>query len=335
MTITLEHAAGTVRIRELGNDRRQLTVDVAPGEYVACRQWETSYPVSLIEDMLRVKGPGWLCDEIRRDEDPAYVQRSFLTHLFAYIDPSEFAGARLLDFGCGSGASTIVLARALPHTTIVGVELSDELLSVARRRVAHSGARNVTLHQSPSGTELPRAIGTFGFVVLIGVYEHLLPEERARLLPQIWSLVRAGGVLVLDQVPNRLFPIELHTTHLPLINYLPAPLAYRLARRFCARVKPHESWQDLLRRGIRGTSVAEIRRRLPSHGGRAVVLEPTRAAGVRDRIDLWYLTTAPDRRRRLKAAARAAIKAVQRTTSIELTPDVTLAIRKDALQAGG
>ena len=42
-----------------------------------------------------------------------------------------------------------------------------------------------------------------------------------------------------------------------------------------------------------------------------------------------------DVRRRLKAAARAAIKAVQRTTSIELTPDVTLAIRKDALQAGG
>jgi hypothetical protein len=32
------------------------------------------YPHELIEHVLRVKGPGSLCDELRRDEDPSYVE---------------------------------------------------------------------------------------------------------------------------------------------------------------------------------------------------------------------------------------------------------------------
>ena len=39
-------------------------------------------------------------------------------------------------------------------------------------------------------------------------------------------MIREGGYLFIDQTPSLLFPMELHTTGLALINYLPARLSF-------------------------------------------------------------------------------------------------------------
>lgn len=332
---TLTHPDGRLLIEELPDERRLITVMLTNRKQFMLRgQWMTRYSVPLIREILHVTGPAVLCDEISRDEDPDYVQKRLIADLLAYFDKSEFAGKRLLDFGCGSGASTVVLARALPDTEIVGVELRDDLLSVARARVRFYDLPRVTLRLSPNGARLPPGIGDFDFVVLSGVYEHLLPGERRALLPQIWAVIRDGGSLFFDQIPNRLFPIELHTTRLPLLNYVPAPLALAAARRFSRRVRPHESWDDLLRRGIRGATVREIVGHLPGGRGAAVVREPSMLGAGRDRIDLWYLTTG-ERLPAIKSAARATMKALRHTTGLCLTPDVTTAITKRQPQRRG
>ena len=67
MSLTLEHADGTVLIEELPNGRRLLAVTLRENElFIPKSRWETSYPVSLIRLILEVKGPAWLCDEIMR-----------------------------------------------------------------------------------------------------------------------------------------------------------------------------------------------------------------------------------------------------------------------------
>ena len=325
---TLTHRDGQLLIEELPDDRRLITVMLTnPKQFMLRGQWRTRYTVPLIQEVLGVTGPAFLCDEISRDEDPDYVQKRLIADLLAFFDKSEFAGKRLLDFGCGSGASTVVLARALPDTEIVGVELREDLLSVARARVRFYGLPRVTLQLSPNGAQLPPGLGDFDFVILSGVYEHLLPEERSALLPQLWAVIRDGGSLFFDQIPNRLFPIELHTTRLPLLNYVPAPLALAAARQFSRRVRPHESWNDLLRRGIRGATVREIVRHLPGGKDGAVVREPSKLGRGRDRIDLWYQTTGA-RLPAIKSAARATMKVLRQTTGLCLTPDVTTAITK-------
>ena len=83
---------------------------------------------------------------------------------------------------------------------------------------------------------LPADIGQFDYIILSAVYEHLLPSERPALLTLLWSHLRPGGVIFLAQTPYRWFPVELHTTGLPLINYLPDRLALACARRFSKRV---------------------------------------------------------------------------------------------------
>jgi 2-polyprenyl-3-methyl-5-hydroxy-6-metoxy-1,4-benzoquinol methylase len=153
--------------------------------------WETAYPVDLIESVFEVKGPGWVCDEVRRDEEPAYVEHNLHLALFGFLDESTFAGKRLLYFGCSS--SSLNLARMVSDLEIVGVELLPEFVALARERAECHGASSVTFHQSPDGQSLPEGLGDFDFIVLGAVYEHLLPAERPVLLPTLWSQLNPGG----------------------------------------------------------------------------------------------------------------------------------------------
>lgn len=117
-------------------------------------------------------------------------------------------------------SSTMVLGRLLPPCEIAGVELEERAQDCAIA-AEHFGRGSVRFLKSPSGDSLPDNIGLFDYVIFSAVFEHLLPAERHMLLPLLWSHMKPGAILFLNQTPHRYSPIELHTTHLPLINYLP------------------------------------------------------------------------------------------------------------------
>jgi 2-polyprenyl-3-methyl-5-hydroxy-6-metoxy-1,4-benzoquinol methylase len=126
------------------------------------------------------------------------------------------------------------MARALPATSITGVELETDFLDIARARAEFYNLQTLQFALSPPGDRLPDEIGTFDFIVLPAVYEHLLPHERKRLMPQPWGIPKKDGVLFIDEIPNRWFPLETHTSNLPLVNYLPDALAQSVVRS-CSR----------------------------------------------------------------------------------------------------
>ncbi len=210
MDMVLEHPNGRVQIKELDNGRRRIHVQPRDASiYIHRASCDTAYPIELIKQILEVKGPGYLCDEISRDEDNSYIEAHLRTTLFAHLPVSAFVGKRLLDFGCGSGASTMILARSLPGPTrIVGVELEETFLRIARARADFYGMTNVSFEQSPTGDRLPEQLGVFDFIVLPAVYEHLLPPERKTIIPQLWNHLSKGGVLFIDETPFRWFPVE-------------------------------------------------------------------------------------------------------------------------------
>lgn len=328
MATTLEHRDGKVFVENLPNGRRKINVELRdPATFSPTLQCETNYPNELISLILEIKGPAWICDEIARDDDPDYVLKHLETEMRAYFRFEDLAGKRILDFGCGSGASTMCLAKLFPESSIVGVELESDLLTVAQGRLDYYGFESVRLVQSPSGTELPDDLGKFDLVVLSAVYEHLLPRERAVVLPHLWSVVNDNGILFLDQTPHRYFPLELHTTSLPLINYLPDRLTLSAARRFSRRVNKDESWESLLRAGIRGATIGEIEKHLRHDATTAILLAPT-MTGMKDRVDLWHATTNPENLPAVKRAARIVLKAINSVTGIALVPELTLAFRK-------
>ena len=325
---TIDHPEGRVFVEPLASGRNRVRVELRDADtFAPSLSWDTSYPVPLIERVLGVKGPAWLCDEIKRDEDPGYVERHVRHEILGYFGEEAFSGKTILDFGCGCGSSTMVLARILPAAAICGVELRDDYISVATHRAEHYGFDHVRFLRSPDGTRLPAELASCDFVFLSAVYEHLLPEERTVLLPELWSQLTPRGVLFLNQTPHRYFPLESHTTGLPLINYLPAPLVLRLARRFSRRVAASESWNSLLRRGIRGGTAKEILKILGRAPGLPILLEPERL-GLRDRIDLWYRSSIAKQPSPVKTWTMGVLKGLKHVTGITLTPILSLAIRK-------
>jgi 2-polyprenyl-3-methyl-5-hydroxy-6-metoxy-1,4-benzoquinol methylase len=255
----IETTDGTVRVETTESGRNRVSINVRDsGTYVSKRTWETSYPLALIEEIARTKGAAWTCDEIMRDESPSYLQRHVEFAILSYAPVAWFEGKRVLDFGCGCAASTVVMARMLPGATFVGVELLPEYTQVARKRAAHYGYTNTRFETSPDPNSLPADIGTFDAIVLGAVWEHLLPEERTQLLDRLWGVLNPGGILFLYETPHRYWPVEAHTTGIPLLNYLPAQAALPLARLFSGKVGDDATWPELLRRGIRGGTAHEV-----------------------------------------------------------------------------
>jgi 2-polyprenyl-3-methyl-5-hydroxy-6-metoxy-1,4-benzoquinol methylase len=328
----LRQPDGIVEIEECRDSMREIT---ARPHGAASSRCMTAYPVSLIEAIVEVKGVAWVCDEISRDEDPESIQRFFENDFLPYVSPEEFEGKRILDFGCGSGSSTMVLSRMFPKSTIVGLELSPEYLMIARARQSFYGCENVTFKLSPSGTSLPQDLGHFDFIVMSAVFEHLLPEERRRVMPQLWTHLNPGGCLLLNQTPHRFFPFESHTTGLPLINYLPDRLAHFVSRRFSPRSLENESWTSLLRKGIRGATEREIVASLGEDAWelRPVILAPRRP-WYRDRVDVWYAALGP-RHRALKAGCRELLRVVERSFGTTWVVNLALAISKGTIERSG
>jgi 2-polyprenyl-3-methyl-5-hydroxy-6-metoxy-1,4-benzoquinol methylase len=329
LAIELNDRDARIYVRPAADGRLDLhVVPHSESFFVARNRCRTRYSLELIRLILEVKGPGYLCDEISRDEDDTYVTLNLENCLFAYVESDALAHSRILDFGCGCGASSVILARMFPSSRIVGIDLLEEHLRVARARAVHHALENVEFLSSPAANELPPDLGSFDHILLSAVYEHLLPDERRTMLPKLWSVLETHGTLLITETPHRWFFSERHTTGLPLLNYVPRAVALRAARRLSRRVDPTVSWPDLLRAGIRGGTKREILRILASaSNGGAAVLEPRRV-GIDDQLDLWFSLSAPVGKARRKRLAKGVLKLVKRATGEEVVPDLCLAVRK-------
>jgi SAM-dependent methyltransferase len=327
MSTVLTHPDASIRVEE-NNGKLAISVEPRAGLFTPIKKWVTGYSPELIEHVLRVKGPAYLCDEIMRDEDPHYVQHDFHWDILSYAEKEDFVGRRVLDFGSGSGTSSMVLARMFPEATIVGVELVSKCVELARHRAKFYGVEDrVSFHRSPDSNSLPPEIGDFDYIILSAVYEHLFPSERQAILALLWSHLKQGGVIFLDQTPYRWFPIEMHTTGLPLINYLPDRLALYCSRRFSERVKLDALWPELLRKGIRGGTTREIMTILNREGSKAELLNPSHL-GVKDHIDLWYKLSSTTQKPLIKKFLMWGFRAVKAATGMTMIPTLSLAIRK-------
>jgi len=178
----------------------------------------------------------------------------FREHMLPALESSRpIRGLRVLDFGCGTGSSAVVLAER--GATVVGVEPEDVSLALAERRVKDLGfEEQITLQQIPYLTgdadTLPLADASFDLATVIGVLEHAFPHERRHCVRELARVVKPGGDVFVYDTPNRLFPYDHHTTQLWFATWLTP----RIARAYAVFRGRMDRGADFRRRGGVGVS---------------------------------------------------------------------------------
>jgi magnesium-protoporphyrin O-methyltransferase len=102
--------------------------------------------------------------------------------------PQDLAGARVLDAGCGTGASSVELAQRGAHVT--AVDLSAALLEVARRRMpVLTGSGSIRFENCDMLSPL---LGQFDYVVAMDSLIHYQIEDVTRVLEGLAANTQAG-----------------------------------------------------------------------------------------------------------------------------------------------
>jgi SAM-dependent methyltransferase len=128
---------------------------------------------------------GYSAEESTRLTD----QATTLTELL-HADTRYPAASLVLEAGCGVGAQTVILAGNSPRADFTSVDLADESLAEARRRVEMAGLTNVTFQRADI-LDPPFASGHFDHVFVCFVLEHL-PDPGAALRA-LRRVVKPGG----------------------------------------------------------------------------------------------------------------------------------------------
>lgn len=179
----------------------------------------------------------WLDSESGRDEVMHEIVGRY-AHCATFTLPwlsraIELPLGLVLEIGCGTGAKTAVLAQVA--ATVHACEPSEPHLRATEGRLACLGLDNVELVHGTAADLLDDAERRYGdgvdAIVLYAVLEHMTPAERDDVLRRGWALLRDGGILLVQETPNRLLPFDYHTTGLPFFGYLPDELALRYVDR--------------------------------------------------------------------------------------------------------
>ncbi|MDH3310519.1 MAG: class I SAM-dependent methyltransferase [Gammaproteobacteria bacterium] len=177
------------------------------------------------------------------------------------------AGRKVLDFGCGTGSSSVVLADR--GAEVVGVETEQISIDVATQR-----AKDLRVEERCSFVRIPYINGqsgalpfrdeSFDLCILIGVLEHMKPSERIACAAEINRVLKAEGDVFIFDTPNRAHPKDHHTTQLWFVGWMPESVA----RRYAILRQRFEQNQDFRRYGGNGVSRSQIDHLFPPRAWR-------------------------------------------------------------------
>ena len=99
---------------------------------------------------------------------------------------------RILDAGCGSGVSTEYLVHLNPEASVVGIDLSEGTLAVAKERCQRSGAKRVEFHHL-NLFDVEQLEGEFDLINSVGVLHHT--PDPIRGIQALAKKLVPGGLL--------------------------------------------------------------------------------------------------------------------------------------------
>jgi SAM-dependent methyltransferase len=185
-----------------------------------------------------------------------------LAYLPKTIDFAGYSGRRLLEVGCGIGTDLVRFARG--GARVVGLDLSETAVGLARRNLEVNGQRGAVL--VGDGATLPFGDASLDVVYAHGVLQYA-PDPR-RIVEESIRVLRPGGTaifMVYNRVSwlhalSKLMKVELEHEDAPVLRLYSIPQFRDLIRgfstmkvipeRFPVKSRLHKGWKAVAFNGL-------------------------------------------------------------------------------------
>ena len=140
-------------------------------------------------------------------------------HLFSQLKLS--GNESILEVGVGTGASLVALKSIWPDLNLVGVEVNEQMLETAKKRLQFCGLKDVTINKIDPNVSYPFQDASFDLVIVESVLAIQSIEGLEKLLVEIHRILKPRGVLAINEtiwlfpkkmVPSRAIPPSLVAT---------------------------------------------------------------------------------------------------------------------------
>jgi tRNA (cmo5U34)-methyltransferase len=121
---------------------------------------------------------------------PQYLEQ----HQIIYsLLPSEDKNYRVLDLGCGNGILSELVFQKLPHSHVVGFDLTEDMLKAFEKKLSrHSGK-----FELKSGDFRVDSIGQGYDIILAGLtLHHLTWQQRKAFYKTLYSSLNKSGIFL-------------------------------------------------------------------------------------------------------------------------------------------
>ena len=181
------------------------------------------------------------------------------------IDAVRVKPRRIIDLGCGTGSTTLMLKQAFPEAEVVGLDLSPYMLVVAGMKAQKAGLNIQWLHSSAESVAFGDA--SFDLVAASFLFHETPPAISRAILRESFRLLKVGGqVAILDSSQKTLRQTEWLTDMFEepyMKSYVAGSLdAWAGAAGFAA-VQTHEHWwTNQVTQGVKplpGEDVEQVR----------------------------------------------------------------------------
>src|SRR3954467_2232235 len=166
------------------------TADRSPG----IRQWEraeiarSAVEAHLTPDHALRVAPDVIARYVSPSRDTPYPLE------YAFFALGDVRGQRVVDFGCGSGANTALLVNRGAY--VCGIDISEDLLRLARRRLAVSGMKDGATFIAASAHDMPFPDGSIDVIFGMAILHHL---DLNVVSQEVWRVLRRGGRAIFQE----------------------------------------------------------------------------------------------------------------------------------------